>query len=201
MNNRVSHIFLLLLTFTIPSAADPQGFLSLSCGAQNPFTDPYNISWTPDSPYIANTGNVTSISSISLRFFPGSDPRTRICYHLPVPGNASSVLVRPSFAYKNYDGLGRAPAFAVSLGTATSVVNLSQSDPIVEEFVWKVNERNTLTFCLHSLAGGGTPVISSLEIRPLPKGAYEAGSDDSGRSLLRKRYRISCGFVGSAPLR
>lgn len=138
-----------------------------------------------------------------LRYFPNSDPRTRNCYRLPLPTDAASVLIRPSFVYKNYDGLGQPPAFAVSLGTATAaIVNLTETDPLAEEFVWRVDDgKNTLPFCLRSVSGGGFPVISSLEVRPLPAGAYWSSSSDSERSLLRKRYRISCGYAGNASLR
>ncbi|KAG0462611.1 hypothetical protein HPP92_021087 [Vanilla planifolia] len=132
------------------------------------------------------------LSSLPLRFFPDHHP-TRKCYRFPV-GNISIALVRPSFAYKNYDGKDRPPVFAVSIGTATvAIVNLSRSDPWVEEFVWKV-VGEMLTFCLISVPGSGSPVISSLEVRPIPAGSYGAGSEVLTGSLLRKRYRINCGY-------
>lgn len=82
----------------------------------------------------------------------------------------------------------------------SAVVNLSQSDPWVEEFVWKV-VGETLPFCLISIPGQGFPVISSLEVRPLPARAYGAGSEELSDSLLRKRYRINCGYQEKGPLR
>ncbi|ONK77646.1 uncharacterized protein A4U43_C02F8980 [Asparagus officinalis] len=200
-------IFTTIVTTASLASADPAGFLSLSCCSPAPFTDSSNISWTPDSAYIS-TDPINSTSTTSLRFFPGSDPRTPICYGLPLNilhNNAASVLVRPSFAYNNYDGLDRAPLFSLSLGTATAAsVNLAENDPVVEELVWRVDgSKNTLALCLHPVEGGGSPVISSIEVRPLPEGAYGLVSDeDRGKSsLLRKRYRINCGYVGGAPLR
>jgi len=97
--------------------------------------------------------------------------------------------------YKNYDRLGKPPVFSVSLGTAiTSTVNLTGNDPWIEEFVWPVNYKDTLSFCLHSAPHGGSPVISSLEVRPLPRGAYHTGMRDFPNNSLRKAYRINSGY-------
>ncbi|XP_020597225.1 LOW QUALITY PROTEIN: probable LRR receptor-like serine/threonine-protein kinase At5g48740 [Phalaenopsis equestris] len=187
-------LFSSLIPFTSPEPLP--GFLSLSCGASTPFTDSFNISWVPDSPYI-NLGR--SVPSLPLRFFAESHP-ARNCYRLAV-GNFSLVLIRASFAYNNYDGKGLPPSFAVSLGTTMSaVVNLSRADPWAEEFVWKV-VGETLLFCLISMPGAGFPVISSLEVRLLPAGAYGASSKELRDTVLRKRYRINCGYQHKSPLR
>ncbi|KAK1289797.1 putative LRR receptor-like serine/threonine-protein kinase [Acorus calamus] len=179
---------------------DQRGFLSLYCGGTSNFTDSSNILWIPDSSYVT-TGNATSVTSIEgitpypfpLRFFPSSKPKSLNCYRLPVQ-NMSLVLVRPQFIYKNYDGLMNPPSFFVSLGTAiVTTVNLTIYDPWVEEFIWPVSKENLL-FCLHPIPGGGHPVISSLELRPLPTGAYASGIGNSSNSLLRKRFRINCGY-------
>ncbi|XP_077250440.1 leucine-rich repeat protein kinase family protein [Tasmannia lanceolata] len=184
--------------FTV-AFADQNGFLSLSCGETAGFVDSSNISWTSDTSYMT-TGNTTivnfiegsSTSRVPLRFFPQS-LGTRSCYRLPVQ-NASLLLVRTQFFYKNYDGLKKPPAFMVSLGTAsTATVNLTSSDPSVEEFIWPVT-KDTLTFCLHSIPDGGFPVISSLEVRPLPQRAYTSSRGDFPSTLLRKHFRINCGY-------
>ncbi|KAJ6338923.1 hypothetical protein OIU76_008395 [Salix suchowensis] len=39
----------------------------------------------------------------------------------------------------------------------------------------------------------GSPVISSLEVRPFPRGAYHAGMEDFPNKSLRKAYRINSG--------
>lgn len=59
-----------------------------------------------------------------------------------------------------------------------------------------------MVFCLLSVPSGGSPVISSIEVRPVPDGAYGAGlGGDRWNHLLRKRFRINCGYNGSEPLR
>lgn len=178
------------------------GFLSLSCGRTTNYTDSSNISWVSDDAYIS-TGNTTTVnftrenlSSMSLRFFP--DSRARECYKLPIKNLSSRVLLRATFVYKNYDGLGKPPRFFVSVGTAiASIVNLTVHDPWSEEFVWPIN-KETLSFCLHSIPNGGNPVISSLELRPLPHGSYETGVEDSHSKLLRNSYRMDCGYANGS---
>jgi hypothetical protein len=167
------------------------GFLSLSCGGTTSYSDSLNISWVPDGEYVS-TGKISSSSSVPIRVFP--DSQGRKCYRLPVNNASSLVLVRAQFLYQNYDGLGKPPAFSVSLGTAiTSKINLSTNDPWTEEFVWPVN-KETLSFCLLAVQDGGSPVISSLEVRPLPQGAYASGMGDFPNKSLRKSYRINCGY-------
>ncbi|RZC62300.1 hypothetical protein C5167_024069 [Papaver somniferum] len=194
--------FLLILhRFSDVSVADQDGFLSLYCGRTSGFTDSSNISWVPDNAYVTTTNttnlnfmDVSSSSWIPLRFFPNSND-VRACYKLPMQNMSQSdqVLVRPQFYYKNYDGLQKPPVFWVSIGRANvATVNLSSSDPWIEEFIWPVT-KDTLSFCLHALPGGGFPVISRLEIRPLPQGAYKIGMTDSLNKSLRKKYRVNCG--------
>ncbi|XP_057458612.1 probable LRR receptor-like serine/threonine-protein kinase At5g48740 isoform X2 [Lotus japonicus] len=151
-----------------------------------------------DTTYIT-TGKTTTITysdgtsslNISARFFP--DSRNRKCYRIPLNNATTLVLVRAKFVYKNYDGLGQPPTFFVSIGTALAAkVNLTENDPWSEEFLWTVN-KDTLAFCLNAIPNGGSPVISSLEIRPLPQGAYTSGMQDFPNKLLRKSYRIDCG--------
>lgn len=178
-------------------------FLSLSCGGTTTFTDSSNISWIPDTDYIGS-GNTSTIdndddrstfsSGHYVRFFP--DPRARKCYKLPLKNSSSSVLIRAVFVYKNYDKLGKPPAFSVSIGTAiTSNVNLSFNDPWIDEFVWKV-DKEIVSFCLHSIPESGYPLISSLELRPLPRGAYDGGLLPN--QALRKSYRINCGYTNGS---
>ncbi|KAL0436154.1 UNVERIFIED_CONTAM: putative LRR receptor-like serine/threonine-protein kinase [Sesamum radiatum] len=167
--------------------------------------DSSNISWTPDGYYvtIGNMSTVvfpegTSSTSLPVRFFP--DSAGRKCYRLPIQNTSSLVLVRTQFVYKNYDGLGKPPVFSVSLGTAmTTTVNLAHTDPWIEEFIWPAN-KDVLPLCFHSIPNGGFPVISSLELRPLPSGAYVSAFGDSNDKLLRKSYRINCGY-NDGPLR
>ncbi|XP_039027371.1 probable LRR receptor-like serine/threonine-protein kinase At5g48740 [Hibiscus syriacus] len=184
---------------------DQDGFLSLTCGGAMTYVDSSKLTWVSDDEFI-NTGNVTTIdyvedlgtssSSVPLRFFPES--KLRNCYKLPVENVSSVVLVRARFMYKNYDGRWKPPAFLVSLGTAiTSTVNLTNKDPWIEEFLWPVT-KVTLSFCLHAIPKGGLPVISSLEVRPLPQGAYRSGMEGFLNKSLRKRYRINSGYTNGS---
>lgn len=101
--------------------------------------------------------------------------------------------------YQNYDGLKQPPLFAVSLGTAVAAdIYLSFKDPWIEEFIWQPNSKELLLLCLNSIRNGGFPVISSIEIRPIPQGAYYSGMEDFASKLIRKRYRINCGYTNGS---
>ncbi|KAI4354376.1 hypothetical protein L6164_003243 [Bauhinia variegata] len=195
--------FCLFSCFWVLSVCDQDGFLSLSCGGSNSFNDSSGISWIPDTLYIS-TGKTTTINyndgtsslNVSARFFP--DSRDRQCYRIPVNNATSLLLVRAKFVYKNYDRLGIPPTFSVSLGTAfAAAVKLAKNDPWTEEFLWTVN-KDTLPFCLNSIPNGGSPIISSLEIRPLPEGAYTSGMSDFPDKSLRKSYRVDCGYANGS---
>ncbi|KAL9303338.1 hypothetical protein ACSQ67_020601 [Phaseolus vulgaris] len=190
--------FFLFCSFCLVTFSEQDGFLSLSCGGRTSFRDSSNISWVPDTTYVT-TGKTTTITysegssslNISARFFPNSGRRK--CYRIPANNSTTLVLVRAKFVYKNYDGLGKPPKFYVSIGTSiASTINLAEDDPWSEEFLWTVN-MDTLPFCLIAMPKGGSPVISSLEIRPLPQGAYTNGMKEFPNKLLRKSYRIDCG--------
>ncbi|TXG63986.1 hypothetical protein EZV62_010980 [Acer yangbiense] len=189
--------FILFSGLWLVAFCDQDGFLSLSCGGTKSYIDSSNISWVSDSAYI-NTGNTTStIDNVPLRFFP--DFQGRKCYRLPVKNVSSLVLVRARFVYKNYDGLSKPPSFSVSLGTAiATTIDLATNDPWTPEFVWPVNNKDTLSFCLHSIPDGGSPVISSLEVRPQPLFAYQTSMEDFPNHLLRKSYRINSGHVNAS---
>ncbi|KAL4571911.1 hypothetical protein LXL04_018678 [Taraxacum kok-saghyz] len=191
--------FTILLFFSYPNliSCDQEGFWSLSCGSATNFIDSSNISWVSDYNYITK-GNTTIVdSNESIRFFP--HPRSRNCYKLPLNYASSSlILIRVSFVYKNYDGLQQPPLFSVSFGTAIfATVNLSVKDPWVEEFIWRIEKENVL-LCLNSIPNGGIPVISSIEFRPTPQGGYYNGMEDFTNKLIRKRYRINCGFTNGS---
>ncbi|MBA0790998.1 hypothetical protein Gohar_015606 [Gossypium harknessii] len=196
--------FTLFFGFLVVAFCDQDGFLSLSCGGAKSYVDSSKIKWVSDDTFIT-TGNTTTVeyaegtsssSSIALRFFPES--RGRNCYKLPVENMSSIVLVRAQFVYKNYDGLEKPPAFSVSLGRAVvSTVNLTHKDPWIDEFLWPVS-KDTLSFCLQAIPDGGAPVISSLEVRPLPRGAYQSGMEDIPNKSLRKSYRINSGYTNGS---
>ncbi|CAN6447784.1 unnamed protein product [Victoria cruziana] len=203
MDHRRTFIAVLFVSgIFLPAFGNPPGFLSIVCGGEA-FVDFRNVSWTPDSAYV-ETGNVTAVrvadanvltssSRVPLRFFPNTSD-DRKCYRIPLQkSTVERVLVRSRFYYKNYDGLRRPPYFFVSLGTAkVAKVNLSRSDPWEEEFVWPVS-KDALPFCLLPIPGGGFPVISTLEVRPLPPGAYKDDTGNFSNKTLRKKFRVNCG--------
>ncbi|KAE8662366.1 putative LRR receptor-like serine/threonine-protein kinase [Hibiscus syriacus] len=192
--------FTLFFGFWIVAFCDQNGFLSLSCGGAKSFVDSYKIKWVSDDTFIT-AGKKTIVeyvegtfsSSIPIRFFPES--RGRNCYKIPIDNMTSTVLVRAQFVYKNYDKHQKPPAFSVSLGRAIiSVVNLTDKDPWIDEFIWPVS-KDTLSFCLQAIPDGGFPVISSIEVRPLPRGAYQSRLEDFRNKSLRKCYRINSGYT------
>ncbi|KAG0631232.1 hypothetical protein M758_1G237200 [Ceratodon purpureus] len=170
------------------------GFTSLVCGAPSDYlslTD--GISWTSDAAYAPPISKSFSLTSQSLfrtlRSFPpdASSPSGRNCYSNLVP--AGLILVRATFTYGNYDSQRTAPVFGVSIGaTMYSAVNLSLQDPWIEEVI--LNSTEAQAFCLIAITG--IPVISLLEMRPLPPGSYNHASSSTG-VLLKKVYRIDCG--------
>ncbi|BAB09427.1 receptor protein kinase-like protein [Arabidopsis thaliana] len=191
--------WVLLSSFCVFCFSSPDGFLSLSCGGSS-YTAAYNISWVSDNDYI-ETGNTTTVtyaegnstSSVPIRLFP--DPQGRQCYKLPVRKDLSSVLIRATFVYRNYDSQNSPPAFHVSLGRRiTSTVDLRTNDPWIEELVWPVNN-DSLLLCLLAVKGRGIPVISSLEVRPLPLGSYKYSLEGSPDIILRRSYRINSGYT------
>ncbi|XVF72240.1 hypothetical protein PTKIN_Ptkin12aG0104600 [Pterospermum kingtungense] len=194
---------ILFSAFWVVAFCDQDGFLSLSCGGARDYVDSSKITWVSDDTFVS-TGNTstieyvegTSSTSVPLRFFPESQGRN--CYKLPVQNISSMVLVRAQFVYKNYDRRSKPPAFSVSLGTAiTSTVNLTYKDPWSEEFIWPVS-KDTLSFCLLAIPDNGYPVISSLEVRPLPQGAYQSDMEDFPHKSLRKCYRINSGYTNGS---
>uniref|UniRef100_A0A7I4AFS7 non-specific serine/threonine protein kinase n=1 Tax=Physcomitrium patens TaxID=3218 RepID=A0A7I4AFS7_PHYPA len=170
------------------------GFTSLVCGAPSDYISQSDgISWTSDTafaPPISKTFSLPSNSSLrTLRSFPpdASRPSGRSCYSILVPFGLS--LVRATFTYGNYDTLNKPPVFGVSIGaTMFSTINFNTQDPWVEEMI--LNAAEVQTFCLISM--DGIPVISLLEFRPLPPGAYNHASSSLGVAL-KKIYRIDCG--------
>jgi hypothetical protein len=164
------------------------------CGAPSDYLSQIDgIYWTSDAAYappISKSFSLTSQSSRrTLRSFPpdASSPSGRNCYSNLVPAGLS--LVRATFTYGNYDSLNTPPVFGVSIGaTMYSTVNLSSQDPWVDEVI--LNASEVQAFCL--IAVNGIPVISLLELRPLPPGSYNHASSFRG-VLLKKVYRIDCG--------
>ncbi|XP_024371320.1 probable LRR receptor-like serine/threonine-protein kinase At5g48740 isoform X5 [Physcomitrium patens] len=170
------------------------GFVSFMCGASSDyFSQSDGISWTSDAAYAPPISKAFSLpnqaSLLTLRAFPpdASSPSGRSCFSNLVPPSLS--LVRATFAYGNYDSLNKPPVFGVSIGaTMYSTINLNVQDPWVEEIILNADQEQA--FCL--IAMDGIPVISLLELRPLPPRSYNRASSSLGVAL-KKVYRIDCG--------
>ena len=164
------------------------------CGAPSDYLSQSDgIVWTSDASYappISKNFSLMSFPSLrTLRSFPSdaSSPSGRNCYSNLIPAGLS--LVRATFAYGNYDSLNKPPVFGVSIGaTMYSTINFIMRDPWVEEVI--LNSSEAQAFCLISISG--IPVISLLELRPLPPGSYNHAWSSPG-VLLKKVYRMDCG--------
>ncbi|KAI8023945.1 putative LRR receptor-like serine/threonine-protein kinase [Camellia lanceoleosa] len=78
-----------------------------------------------------------------------------------------------------------------------TTINLANTDPWTDEFVWLV-DKDILPLCLQSIPDAGFPVISTLEVRPLSESAYRTGLEDFPNKFLRKSYRINCGYINGS---
>ncbi|VAI55442.1 unnamed protein product [Triticum turgidum subsp. durum] len=161
---------------------DYQGFISIDCGI--PLNSTYqdsitNIVYVSDYGFIT-TGENRIISSdymepslakrySNLRFFPHG-PRN--CYTLRSLVMGNKYLVRASFYYGNYDGLGKPPVFDLYLGTNYwHEVNYSDAGAFNWMDIILVAPTDYLQVCLVN-KGMGNPFVSGLDLRPLNTTLY-----------------------------
>ncbi|XP_071683704.1 probable LRR receptor-like serine/threonine-protein kinase At1g51880 [Lolium perenne] len=156
------------------------------------------LAYVPDTGFIDSGTNhnisaeylrpIQSRRSYNLRSFPDG---TRNCYTLRSLVRGLKYLVRASFTYGNYDGLSRPPAsFDLHIGVNfwTTVNMWSWSDPLggavtVEAIV--VVPDDMVQVCLVN-TGGGTPFISSLDLRPLKMKLYPQVTAAQGMVLYAR---------------
>uniref|UniRef100_A0A8I6YQR5 non-specific serine/threonine protein kinase n=1 Tax=Hordeum vulgare subsp. vulgare TaxID=112509 RepID=A0A8I6YQR5_HORVV len=175
-------VLLLYMFQLIHGQPDYQGFISIDCGI--PVNSTYqdsitNIVYVSDYGFIT-TGENRNISSdymdpslaksySNLRFFPHG-PRN--CYTLRSLVMGNKYLVRASFYYGNYDGLGKPPVFDLYLGTNYwHEVNYSDAGAFNWMDILLVAPTDYLQVCLVN-KGTGNPFISGLELRPLNTTLY-----------------------------
>ena len=120
-------------------------------------------------------------SQTTLRYFPDG---MRNCYNLSVH-KETKYLIRVTSNYGNYDGRNEPPRFDLYLGPNFWVtIDLGKH---VNGDTWKeiihIPKSNSLDVCLIK-TGTTTPIISTLELRSLPKYSYNAISG-SLKSTLR----------------
>ncbi|CAL9152928.1 unnamed protein product [Musa hybrid cultivar] len=175
--------FLLLSVITAPAIAQPntRGFISIDCGNSNSsyFDTVTQVPYVSDIRFI-DVGSDFCIQSnyrnssvptlqLNLRSFPNG---LRNCYTLkPVPQN-STYLVRATFMYGNYDGKNSQIQFDLHIGVDHwKTMTISDPSAIYTAEALSLATANSTSVCLVN-TGGGTPFISSLELRPLRNGLY-----------------------------
>ena len=124
-----------------------------------------------------------------MRVFPQGE---RNCYTLQPLQPGAKYLVRVNFFYNNYDGQESLPEFDLLIGSnppLTVLVPLNQS---IRSEVITVANGNTIWVCLVN-TGKGTPLISSIQLRPLPNTAYPANA--SQNLLLRRRTNFGADLL------
>ncbi|GJM89516.1 hypothetical protein PR202_ga05717 [Eleusine coracana subsp. coracana] len=179
-------------------APDTTGFIIIDCGL------PEKSSYVDDATkltYVSDDGftdagvnrNVSaeyinpSFSKLinhNVRSFPGA---ARSCYTLGSLAPGSKYLIRATFLYGNYDGLGRLPVFDLHLGvnfwTTVNVTTLDQAE--LTEIITVVRD-DFVQVCLVN-TGSGTPFISGLDLRPLGSSLYPQANTTQGLVLHTRR--------------
>lgn len=184
-------------------APDSTGFVSIDCGLPEQaggYVDAATkLPYVPDGAF-TDAGSNRDISPeyikpslskryLNVRSFPGA---ARGCYTLPsTVARGSKYLLRATFLYGNYDGLGKLPVFDLHLGVNFwQTVNVSSvSDPFQAEIITVVPD-DYVQVCLVGKKGLGTPFISGLELRPLPDTLYTVVANSSLSMAVHGRYNL-----------
>uniref|UniRef100_A0A1J3HE57 non-specific serine/threonine protein kinase n=1 Tax=Noccaea caerulescens TaxID=107243 RepID=A0A1J3HE57_NOCCA len=190
-------LFAVCATFSIihlAQAQNQQGFISLDCGLpsnESPYNDPLtNLTYISDADFIhgGKTGTIQIDLDLKpykgLRYFPDG---IRNCYDLRVE-EGRNYLVRAIFFYENFDGLNVSPKFDIYLGPNkwTTIDLQKESFGSVKEII-HIPRSNSLQLCLVK-TGATTPMISTLELRPLANDTYIV---QSGSLKLKFRMYLS----------
>ncbi|GLJ22271.1 hypothetical protein SUGI_0419090 [Cryptomeria japonica] len=200
-------LLMVALIFASPVCSQP-GFISLDCGGTENYTDDAGIQWMPDDPYI-NSGQKVNLSNTavggegsrqltSLRRFP---EKRKSCYQLTPVQIGTKYLLRGTFFYGNHDNLNSPPQFDLLLD-ADFWYSFSFSDPnelvVQKEIIFMVKFDPTNVCLARNNLSIGSPIISSLELRPLNHNMYCPVNRDF--SLLRIVYS-NYGPQGSSDIR
>lgn len=182
-------------------STDTLGFISIDCGiaAGSTYVDPTtNIPYVSDTPYIdagvnqnisaAYVTNFMGRRYLNVRSFPNG---TRNCYTINSVTPNSKYLIRASFFYGNYDGLGsQSRLFDLYLGVNLwKTINITDPGSGYRTDVITVAASGSFSVCLVN-TGHGTPFISGLDVRPLKEVLYPALN--ASRSLVLTR-RLNMG--------
>ncbi|CAN6893328.1 unnamed protein product, partial [Brassica oleracea] len=118
--------------------------------------------------YIQNNSETVSKPNRVLRYFPDG---IRNCYSLSVTQD-TKYLIRTVFVYGNYDGLNSPLRFDLYLGpNIWTSLDLKTSGLSETEEIIHITRSNSLDICVVK-TGTSTPLISVIELRPLPYHTY-----------------------------
>ncbi|CAL9085289.1 unnamed protein product [Musa textilis] len=174
-------LFFAIATVAAHGQSPQAGFISIDCGnSKSDYVDhSTNLAYVADDRFI-DVGSDFYIQSnyinssvptlqLNLRSFPDG---LRNCYTLqPVPQN-STYLVRATFMYGNYDGKNSQIQFDLHIGVNHwKTMTISDPSAIYTAEALSLATANSTSVCLVN-TGGGTPFISSLELRPFENGDY-----------------------------
>jgi Malectin-like domain len=159
------------------------GYVNIDCGIRsntsyvNRFT---TLTYVSDDEYVDTGENYVvadkyireddMYSLNTLRAFPNN---RRNCYTLPAV-NGSKYLVRAVVYYGNYDRLSTSGSYDLYFGVnfwTTAAIHLSEYVYFWSELI-AIAPTNYIQVCLVN-TGKGTPIISSLELRPLNNALYD----------------------------
>ncbi|XP_047051393.1 probable leucine-rich repeat receptor-like protein kinase At2g28990 [Lolium rigidum] len=183
-------LFVFLAALVLVATADhdsgqpghQSGFLSIDCGV-GPVGDRRDtrtgIEYVSDGLYvdggenhrIASNQSANDESLKTLRSFPSG---VRSCYTLPTE-EGTKYLVRMVFNYGNYDGKAHSPSFDIHLGNNYWDTFLNR------DYWWSeaifVAWASWVPVCVVN-TGGGTPFVSTVELRPLNSSLYPDATVD-----------------------
>ena len=154
----------------------------MDCGLPENEQSPYNdtttgLNFSSDATFIQSgeigTVQASSVGTLrkthqTIRYFPDG---IRNCYNLKVQ-SWRRYLIRATFTYGNYDGLNVQPVFDLYLGPnlwATIDLETKVNGTRVE--ILHKPTSNSLNICLVK-TGETTPLISTLELRPMENSCY-----------------------------
>ncbi|XP_009150292.1 probable LRR receptor-like serine/threonine-protein kinase MEE39 isoform X1 [Brassica rapa] len=178
-------------------AQNQEGFITLDCGLplnESPYVEPETeIQFLSDENFIqggkmgripANLESENLKPYSTLRYFPDG---IRNCYDIRVEVGRN-YLIRAMFFYGNFDGLNVSPEFDMYIGpNKWTTIDLQKEPSGSGKEIIHISRSNSLQICLVK-TGATTPMISTLELRPLANDTYLA---ISGSLKLNFRMYLS----------
>ncbi|CAN7099532.1 unnamed protein product [Brassica rapa subsp. narinosa] len=199
----------LIATFAVihlSRAEEQEGFISLDCGLPpseaSPYIEPDTGLWYSSDSGFIQSGKIGKIdaslpktlkSYVTLRYFPDG---IRNCYNLSVK-QGTNYMMRVTALYGNYDALNITPKYDLYVGPNYWVtIDLENRISGQSEEIIYIPRSNSLDLCLVK-TGTTTPMITSVELRPLANDLYitESGSLKS----LKRYYLTSSDTILSYP--